>query len=358
MNKKRKKKKLRVKKSFFIFLIIVILFLAFLFYFNHPKNKFYKYIDNSADITQKTYNEIINKYATFLDDDYSVNIEQKLNYNDNLVNLTGDVYYKDNMIYLSLNRDKNNLKAFNRDNKLYFKIQDSYYYTNYENLKMNYKNYIDFLKNNTYKKDYTKTNETININNDKFKTKKYSLKINNDTLIKFFNNFNISNSFTDQIKDNKYNCVLSVYVYKNNPIVTELEIDSKENISFQLFNYKNHLRITYINNKKNSYIDFNNNKIDLYVDSLFKGKGTYKDNIFNIEFMNLKNNSIGTLKYTLKDKKINLELSTNLDSLKLNYTLTIEEINKTMPSVDISKSKDVKDISKKDIELIRDFFDI
>ena len=390
---KRKKKRVRIKKlPIFIFVVLVIILIVF-FVTHTSKYLFYKNLDKSLNNYYDFYLDIEEKYTPFSSsDNYLIETDSSMKYDNKLTKYKGNLYFSNNDNYISLNINKDNqdynLDILSKDKKLYFKADKTYYYQDYYSVNLDdYKSllelYIKKIKINTYKNDFSKSKETIEYNNKKYKTKKITLSINEEeyyninidylesiindrSLLEVYSNMKDINkdqikllidSYKNKLKSSDKSKIVykySIYLYKGKPILNEFDnIDSK----YEIFKYKDYVSFKYIEDNSESYITLNSGEISLFLDGLFYGKGKYTDNEINLNLTDYNKSNIGSFYYKITPKGKNYSNSINinidLDSLKLDISSKNKiELDKEIPKVDISKAKSMSEITDNDKKLL------
>ena len=197
-----KKKKMKLKKGPVLVLILLIIGLisfGFYYYTHTSKYLFVKGINKTYDNVISNYETFIDNYFPYINDNYhnktNTLVEIKTDDLEESLTLKGDIYLTDKDNYFDLSIDDNTLeyklKLLSRDNNLYYKIDNSSFYKtpieygNYDDsLKKLLSILMDSVKNNMSSSSFTKSDEDIEINGDKYNTKKITLNIKSSDYMK------------------------------------------------------------------------------------------------------------------------------------------------------------------------------
>lgn len=383
MAKKKKKKLIKIKKTPFILLIVLLLIIGLFIHFNSKTYLFYKAYNKSISLKLEIYKEFKNKYYPYIDNKYLLETNTVFNYNENKNKINGKIYIDDSDNYFDLdikqNEEEQKITIINKDNKTYYKYNDSFYYINNPSSQSLSDKEISTIISKYFKKyirngSISKKKETIKYDKE-YKTTKLTLKLSNRDLYNYLldvlrdkkikkgvNTKDFIKKIEDKKKKEKYikdYFEYSIYLYKGEPILEKYEFENHKNIIsvFKNKNYK-HIIFKLDGSKKDSYIIINNNKVDLFFDGYFYGKGNITDKGFEIVFTDYNKKEIGSILYDIEKEKniydISFKMYTNLDSLKLNIEINNKIDNsKSIPSIDLDNAKSINELSEKDIELFR-----
>lgn len=379
MAKKKKKKKVKIKKLPLIFLLVLIIIIGLFMHFTSSKYLFTKAYNKSMNMKEESWKEFKSKYIPFIDSNYYLETNTIFDYNENKNKITGKIYLEDSDNYFDLNIVQNNveknLAIINKDDKVYYRLKDSFYYVENTN---KVDSDVDLSKTvNNYFKKYikkaklSKSKETIEYDT-KYKTKKLTMKLTNKEFYNFelevLRDKNIKNQLTNskdyikKIEDqkNKEKTInnyfeYSIYTYKGTPILEEYKIKDSFEISIFNFNDYKHIKYKKKDSKKESYIIVKDNKIDLFIDEYFYGKGTIKDDSIEITFTDYDGVEIGNLLYSIENDNniynVIFKMTSNLESLKLNIDVNNKiDTNKSIPSIDLKNAKSISEASKEELE--------
>ena len=388
MTKKRRRK---LKKGpVFILLIILLLIIGFSFrfvYINTSKYLFFKGVRTSKEDLLNIYDSLKTSYFPYLRSNYYNNtntiVELETKELKSSINFKGDVYLTDTSNYFDLLINANNseygLELLTKDNKVYYKIDDSkYYYTDYsEDNNFDDNIYFDILKKfydsideETSNSDFSKQDIEISINDKNYSTKKISLNINQDLYD------DIIESFIKKIskEDTYINALLYISDYqdKNDMFSSLRSFKIKDSLTYSVYLYKSNgirheideykLFYTFVDNcfeinKNNSYIKIADNKISLFIEGMLYGNGKYDDKSFLVDFVDYSNDSLGKLAYSISNKNkqyiYDLDLSINLELIKYNIKSNSKiELNKKVPSIDLNNSVTDENMSSNDKKVL------
>lgn len=404
-----KKKKMKLKKGpvlVLILLIIVLISFVFYYYTHTSKYLFVKGINKTYDNVISNYETFIDNYFPYINDNYhnktNTLVEIKTDDLEESLTLKGDIYLTDKDNYFDLSIDDNTLeyklKLLSRDNNLYYKIDNSSFYKtpieygNYDDsLKKLLSILMDSVKNNMSSSSFTKSDEDIEINGDKYNTKKITLNIkssdymkivisfyeklkNDDDLLNYFmyiNDYQTKEELTNYIDstidiykaklkektEDESVCKYSIYFYRSKPVMNELSFDEYK-ISY--VDYKDFLEVKYIEGDEyTSYMRVYEKKIDMFIDGIGYGKGKYDDTSFSIDFTDYDKKSLGHINYSYKSFKSKFDVLFDLDG----FAITIESDNSInvsdeIPNVDISNSVSEKNITSSDREKLNNALSI
>ena len=374
--------------------------------FTHTdKYLFIKGIDKTYNNLISNYENINQKYFPYVNDDYynktNTNINVKTGEINENISLVGDVYLtsKDNYLKLGLNIDKTkyDLEMLSKDDKLYYKIDDSNYYnTSFNNNTFSTDTIVSLIdvlkraiKENISGASLKDSKEKITINNKKYNSKKITLNIDekiynkimlsflvdvkkDDELIKSLLSFSNYNSKEELIKyiedkinyydfalkksdDDKIISKVSIYLDGSNLLRTDIELNGKNNYELSYINYENYFEMNYNEGDEyNSYVRIFNKKIDIFIDGIGYGNGTYSDSSFNINFTNYEKDKIGYINYSYKNNKSDLDLSINLEGFNFLIKSDNEFTNiKSIPNIDIKDSKKMENMNSNSILITR-----
>ena len=371
----KRKRRRRLKKSVKIGFILIILLIVggVYFYTNSKKYLFFKGLSKSYDEIIEIADSFTSKYMNYSKDSYYTKMNSSINVVtsevDSNIKLNGDVYIDGDSNYFDLSVDANNsiynLDLLTKENKLYFKVDDSKYYyinSNTTNLSMDdyYKaleNMVSSFKENVKSSDLIKKNTTVLIDGEKLNVKKLTLSINDELYEKVFKSFYKEIGLGEE--EIMTNFDLSIYLYKSNPVQIDLSNDSYT-ISF--ISYDNYLEFNFVTLDSMSHIKFKDGKIDLLIDGICIGTGKYNDQSFKIDFTDLNNNSIGNISYSINknnNKYIN-KMSFDLDLSEVDIKLDLSnEItpSKDIPNINVNNSIIVDNITNQDEETISKLLD-
>lgn len=388
-----KKRRRKLKKGpvliLFIIILLVVGFSIRFVYTNTSKYLFFKGVRTSKDDILNIYDGLKASYFPYFSSNYYNNtntlVELETKELNSSINFKGDIYLTDTSNYFDLlinaNGSEYGLELLTKDNKLYYRIDDSkYYYTDYEDDNLYDDNiYFDIVKTfyevideETANSDFSKQDIEISINNTNYSTKKISLNINQDLYD------DIIESFIKKIsKDDTYISALlyiTDYQDKNDMFSSLRSVKIKDSLTYSVYLYKSkgirheidEYKLFYTSvdnyfeiNKNNSYINISDNKISLFIEGLLYGNGKYDDKSFSVDFTDYSNNSLGKIAYSIssKDKKYiyNLDLSINLELIKYNIKSTnIIDLNKKVPSIDLNNSVTSENMSSNDKKILEE----
>ena len=404
-----KKKKMKLKKGPVLVLILLIIGLisfGFYYYTHTSKYLFVKGINKTYDNVISNYETFIDNYFPYINDNYhnktNTLVEIKTDDLEESLTLKGDIYLTDKDNYFDLSIDDNTLeyklKLLSRDNNLYYKIDNSSFYKtpieygNYDDsLKKLLSILMDSVKNNMSSSSFTKSDEDIEINGDKYNTKKITLNIkssdymkivisfyeklkNDDDLLNYFmyiNDYQTKEELTNYIDytidiykaklkektEDEVVCKYSIYLYHSVPVMNELSFDEYK-ISY--VDYKDFLEVKYIEGDEyTSYMRVYEKKIDMFIDGIGYGKGKYDDTSFSIDFTDYDKKSLGHINHSYKSSKSKFDVLFDLDG----FAITIESDNSInvsdeIPNVDISNSVLEKNITSSDREKLNNVLSI
>ena len=384
MSKKKKKKLLKIKKGPIIFLIILIIIIILLIHFSSKVYVFTKAYNKMANLHLESYKEIKNKYSPYSDGKYLLETDTIFDYNDNKNKVNGKIYIDGSDNYFDLditkNEQKDHFSIINKDNKTYYKLEDSFIYTDNPNNEIISDKKISIIISKYFKKyikkgTITKKKETIKYDKE-YKTSKLTLKLSNkdyynllldimndNTICKMYNNKSTIKEIENKKKKEKYTkdyFEYSIHMYKGNPILEEYNFP-KENERISIFTNKDYKHIIFKmkDSKKDSYIIIKDNKIDLFIDQYFYGKGTITDNEIKVTFTDYNKKEIGSLSYTIEKKDddyvVSFKMKTDLDSLKLNIDINNKiDTNKSIPSLDLKNAKSINELGEEGIKLYKE----
>ena len=395
MTKRRRRRRLKKGPVIVLALILLSIFGGIYFYTHSKKYLFLKGLDKSYDQIIKVTSNFIDNYMPYTNSNYYNNINSSFKVTtseiDATIGFVGDVYMNDSSNYFDLNINTNGneygLNLLSKNNKLYFKIDDSkYYYTDFSNNNFSTDVYselleifIDSLKDNIKKSNLEKESSKVVVNSKNYDTKKITLHIDNELyskIVKSFysnikdnddmldvllplTNFSEKKELVNYLKSNNVSLsndiYLSVYLYKSNLVKTELSYDSDQSISF--ISHDNYLEFNTVVEDSTSYIKFDNSKIDLFIDGIGYGTGTYDNKSFKIDFTDYNKNSIGNISYSMNDhgNKYSNKITLNLDLTDININIDSSneiEVDKKAPNINVNDSIIVDNISVKDQETL------
>ena len=393
MAKRRRRLKKSVRIVLSIILISLVGLLVFLIYSNTSKYLFFKGISKSSNEIIDIYNDLLSQYMPFYDDYYYNNTNTSINVETNELDdsmvFNGDIYLSKDSVYYDLgidvNKNKYNLDLYNKDDRLYYSIDDSkYYYKNVDlDLSFNYeydklfKVFVKSLKSNVSNSDFTKTKENININNKDYNSKKISLVINNDLYSEVMKNF-----YSKVMKDDSLiDCLFSISSYETRDmLVNHMEGfvkngSSDKDLSYEYSIYykgskpikhniiskdldlsyvsvKDFIEVNYTSLDSISTITYVDNKIDIYFSNIGYIKFVLSEGKIDAEFSDMNDNSLGSFLYKINgDKKydvsMSLKLKLELITIEVNSNNKIE-IDKKVPSINISNSISEEHITEED----------
>ena len=134
MAKKKKKKLIKIKKTPFILLIVLLLIIGLFIHFNSKTYLFYKAYNKSISLKLEIYKEFKNKYYPYIDNKYLLETNTVFDYNENKNKINGKIYIDGSDNYFDLdikqNEEEQKITIINKDNKTYYKYNDSFYYIN------------------------------------------------------------------------------------------------------------------------------------------------------------------------------------------------------------------------------------
>jgi len=398
---KKRRRKLKKGPIFILFLIILLItgFVVYYMYTHTNKYLFFKGVSTSKDNLITIYDDLKENYVPYINSNYHNNtdtlVELETKELKSSVSFKGDIFLTDTINYFDLlinaNDSEYGLELLTKEDKLYFRIDDSkYYYTDYaRDGLIDESKYFDIIKffyeaidEETSNGDFTKKDIELTIDSKNYDTKKISLSINQDLYDK------IIDSFLKKIdKDEIYTNILLLLTNcdKKEDMINYLKsFKVNDSINYSIYLYKSAVirheideyKLSYTSldnyfelNKNNSYIKLNNNDISLFIEGILYGNGKYDDKSFNIDFTDYSDNSLGNIKYSIssENKKYlyNLDLSINLELIK--YTIKSNnsvELNKKVSSIDLKDSIVKENMSSNDknilgelLSLINDIID-
>lgn len=403
MAKKRRRRR-RLKKGPVIVLFIVVLLLisSVIYIYTHTSkylffkglNKTYSYIENLS---------FIDTYMPYLESNYynktSSSFSVKTSELDTNITFKGDIYFKDKSNYYDLDINANGvnygLELFNRDERLYYKIDDSkYYYTNYSDVNGfsidGYYDLLSLLIGNLKSGEFKKKDVELTINTKKYNTKKIMLILTDEEFKNMMNEFH-----NDVIKDERLSYVYmsligfstkeelidyidnydikfdqevitySIYLYKNKPIMNEIENGIDGNDRIGIITMDNYFEVRYTTLEDDmSYLKIYDNTIDMFLDGIGYGKGKYTDNSFEIEFTDYDDKSLGQISYLIDKKNsekfiVNILIDINLSEISYKVD-SINEIvlNKDIPKKDTTNSIAIDNIPENDKKTLSELLSI
>ena len=392
-----KKRRMILKKSIRIILSLILVslvgILVFLIYSNTSKYLFFKGITKSSDEIMDIYNDLLSQYMPYYDDYYYNNTNTSINVetnelDDSLV-FKGGIYLTKDSNYFDLeidaNKNKYNLDLYNKDERLYYSIDDSkYYYKDMgESLDISYEYdslftaLIKSLKSNVSNSDFVKTKEDIGINGETYNSKKISLVIDNslynevmkdfykkvkkddslinalysistyetkEMLINYMDSF-IKNGSNDKDLSYEY----SIYYKGSKPIKHNI-IGKDLDISYvSISDYK---EINYTSVDAITTITYKDDSIDIYFSNIGYIRCKLYDERIEASFVDMNDNSLGNFSYKITgDKKYDIVMSLNLKleliTISINSTNKIE-LNKKVPTINVSNSTSEVNITDED----------
>lgn len=395
MAKKRRRR--RLKKGPVLILIIIILFLVFgsIYLYTHTsKYLFFKGLEETYNYVEDM--SFIDTYMPYFESNYynktNTSFLVKTSELDTNITFNGDIYFNDKNKYYDLDINANDssysMELYNKDSKLYFKIDDSkYYYTNYSDVNsFSINGYYDLLSLliGNLKPGVFKANDVeLTINSKKYNTRKIMLILTNEEVKSMMNDFH-----NDVIKDERLSYIYmsligfstkdelidyidnydikfdqgiitySIYLYKNKPIMNEIENGVHGNDRIGIITMDNYFEVRYTTLEEDmSYFKVYDNKIDMFVDGIGYGKGKYDDRSFNIEFTDYSNNSLGSISYSIKEnnKKYNTDfnINVNLELIKFEIVSNNEIIlDKKVPNKDLKDAVVIENMSSNDKKIL------
>lgn len=410
MSKKRRRRKL--KKRPFIILLVVFLCLILIgiyFYTHSDKYLFLKGLDRTYGNISNISDTFINNYIPYINSDYYNKTDSSINVVtselDTNITFRGDIYLTDASNYYDLNIAANKtdyeLEMLSKNNKLYYKIDDSkYYYTDYSDSNSSSDKYLKLLsafirsfKSNVKKNDLKSTSMEITINSKTYNTKKITFYIDDDnykSIIKSFysdiknddemldmffsmtdysskeeliaylegNTISLDSSFgTDSLE-------YSIYLYKSNPIKNEISYTLEDVTCSLAFIYNDdYIEFDSSEGESNSYIKFSDNKIDSHIDGIGYATGEYSDNSFNVDFVDYDKEPLGNIKYSIEKDgskyKTSLLINLDLSEIEININSSNEiEIDKAIPDIDVSNSIVGDNMPESDKKTLEDLLSI
>lgn len=405
---KKRRRKLRLKKGPFLILLLIITSLIGLYYYTHTsKYLFFKGLNKSYDTLISDYETFIDNYLPYTNENYYNNTDTSLKLQtadlDENINFKGDIYLTDSDSYFDLDTKINDLSydlnLLLRKKILYFKVDDSQFYsTPYEKSAIYNSDtfpklmeiFIKSAKANMNNAKFSKSDEEIEVNGNKYKTQKITLNLTNKDYWKimksFYENVKKNNKVTEYLlglgdyddidslmkyidsqidvyeykianeKEKDAICNYSIYYYRSKPIKNELILVDDITYHIAYYNYKKYFELNYSeNDQDNSYIKINDKKIDIFIDGLGYGSGTYDEDSINVEFTDYSKESLGHIKYLINDgEEISLDLNIDLDGFDLSIISKNKiEIDKRIPSIDVSNSVTSDNMTSDDKESIQ-----
>ena len=371
----KRKRRRRLKKSVkLVFVLIILLVVGVMYLFtNSKKYLFFKGLTKSYDSIVGIVDTLSSNYVPYSNDSYYSKMNSSINVVtsevDSNIKLNGDVYLDASSNYFDLSIDANKtmygLEMLSKENKLYFKVDDSkYYYTNFTNTTYTKEDYynrlsdlINTLKDDVKSSDLTKEKTSVLIDGKKYNTKKLTLHIDKELYDSIYESFNEEMSLFDLDFDK--DMYLSIYLYKSKPIQIDL---NSSGVKYSFVSYKEYFEFDLITINSMSYIKFKSGNIDLFIDGIAKGNGKYNDQSFKIDFTDLNNNSIGNISYSINknnNKYIN-KMSFDLDLSEVDIKLDLSnEItpSKDIPNINVNNSIIVDNITNQDEETISKLLD-
>lgn len=405
MAKKRRRRR-RLKKGPVLILLLIVIglisFCIFKIYISTSKYLFFKGLDKTYDNLNSHYSYLINNYVPYINNNYYNNTDTSIVVETSdikdTIKFKGDIYLADSY-YFDLDVNANSvdykLELLTRENKLYYKIDNSkYYYMDFVNNSFsNTDSYskllsvlIDSLSDNIGSSDLKKENYKVDINSKIYNTKKVTLNLTEsklkEVMISFYNEvkadeellncllsssrfidkealidyINIAISgYEEELKNvsNDIYLTYSVYLYKSKPIKNEIILGDYQ---FAYIEHSDYIEFSYKETDSDySYIKFNNGNINIFIYGIGYGNGTYDDSSFNIEFVDYDKKSLGTVSYSIDNNndKYNVSLLLNIDLELLDISLdsnSIIEVNKAIPDVDVSESEINSNMTENDVE--------
>lgn len=395
MAKRRRRLKKSVKVVLGIILISLVGLLVFLIYSNTSKYLFFKGISKSSNEVIDICNDLLSQYMPFYEDYYYNNTNTSINVETNELDdsmvFKGDIYLaKDSNYYnldIDVNKNKYNLDLYNKDNRLYYSIDDSKYYYKNADLDLNF-NYeyeelfkvlIKSLKSNVSNSDFVKTKENININNKDYNSKKISLVIDTDLynevmkdfytkvmkddslidslfsissyetrdmLVNFMEGF-INNGFNDKDLSYEY----SIYYKGSKPIKHNI-IGNDLDLSY--VSVSDYIEINYTSLDSVTSITYIDDNIDIYFSNIGYIKCSLSDEKIDAKFTDMNGNSLGNFSYKISgdskyDVSVSLRLKLELITIEVNSTNKIE-VDKKIPNINVGNSISEEHITTEDSE--------
>lgn len=388
-----KKRRRKLKKGPVLILFIIMLLIIGLtirsIYTNTSKYLFFKGISSSSEDLLNIYDGLKTNYFPYNGSNYHNNtntfVELETKELKSSVNFKGDIYLTDTSNYFDLLINANNseygLELLTKDDKLYYKIDNSkYYYTDYSNSNtFDEKIYFNIIKlfyeaidEETSNKDFSKQDIELSINKKNYDTEKISLNITQD----LYND--IINSFINKLSkdETSINALLSITNYKDKDDMFNAlkSFKVKDTVTYSIYLYKSkgirheidEYKLFYTSidnyfeiNKNNSYINVTNNKISLFIEGILYGNGKYDDKSFSVDFVDYSNNSLGKIAYSISNKNskyiYDLDLAINLELIKYNIKSNNNiELNKEVPSLDLKDSVTVENMASNDKKVLEE----
>jgi len=401
-NKRRRRRRLKKGPVFVLLLIVLLIISVTVYLYTHTSkylffkglNKTYSYMENFS---------FINNYVPYMDSNYynktNSSFLVKTSELDTNITFNGDIYLKDNTNYYDLDINANNtsygLELFNTDSKIYYRIDDSkFYYDNYNNIgNFKYKDYLNLLSLfiDNFKSDQFESKDVeLIINSKTYDTRKIMLILNEDEFKGIMDKFhkdilkddNLCNIYmsligistkeelTDYIDDynvkfEKELITYSIYFYKNEPIMNELENGYDGNDRIGIITMDNYFELRYTTLEGDiSYLKINDNKIDIFIDGIGYGKGKYSNKSFEMKFTDYDSNSLGNISYSIDNKSDNkyiVDILIDIKLSELSYKVDSTNeiiINKDIPKVDTSNSIVIENISENDKTTIMELLSV
>lgn len=356
MNKKR----IIIISSIVLVILILTVGLYGILYLNKPKNIFLKNINNdykklSALIMEDDIDTKTIKSSNKVDFNIDISdeiIPTELLKEINNIELEFDSYSdldkKLLNLLINLKYEKNdllNLKVYGKPNSLYINMKDIYnkyieipyeeyseIYNTVDNKEIKYvtDKTFEYIINNLNEKDFTKTKETININNKNVKVNKISYILNEEKFT------NLSVNFIEKIKsDEKYLEILSKLVNETKEeLVKELDDAKSEFNSKTEFDKTEIEFIMYTNGLSNNSIKYMIKSEDLKIsysnyNDIIKISVDEDENLISI--VNEKKekdfyNTTINIKIDESDEiKMNIDSKKEKDTWTHNYKITLDE---------------------------------
>jgi len=167
------------------------------------------------------------------------------------------------------------------------------------------------------------------------------------------------------VKFEKELITYSIYFYKNEPIMNELENGYDGNDRIGIITMDNYFELRYTTLEGDiSYLKINDNKIDIFIDGIGYGKGKYSNKSFEMKFTDYDSNSLGNISYSIDNKSDNkyiVDILIDIKLSELSYKVDSTNeiiINKDIPKVDTSNSIVIENISENDKTTIMELLSV